>query len=204
MKKIIITTIVIAGVSSAGYALYAKLQTDQKRQVEAALQADTRPADTSRADASYIANLLAQHSDALPLLQLVESRAKHQELKEFARSFTDIIQAEQQAISALDIEPSDTIAPKEDRLPRYVTLSEFKESTSNLGNLEGDEFDKQFIKYVRIQLLSDNLLGYKIIEQTSNQTLRLFADKAVKDRLNLSALQSEWPEQWGYAPPHDG
>lgn len=205
MKKVIIASVVVVGISSAGYAVYSKLQADQTKQAERALKTDASPSGYDKTvDASYVANLLAQHADTLPLLQLVESRAEHQELKQLAADFTEIIQAEQKAISQLGIDPADNADTKDVRLPRYVTLSEFENTTTSLVDLKGDEFDKQFIKYLRIQFLSDNLLGYKIIEQTSDKMLRSFADKAIKDRLSLSARQSEWPEQWGYAPPHDG
>ena len=204
MKKIIIASIVVVSVFSAGYAVYSKLQTDQTKQVEAALKADALTTTAADADALYVANLSAQHADALPLLQLAQARAKHQELKQLATDFIEIIQTEQQAMSALNINPADTTTSQQERLPRYVSINEFQEITTNLSSLEGDDFDKQFLEYLRIQILSDNLLGYKIIEQTTNQSLRSFADTAVKDRLRLSDRQSEWPEQWGYAPPHDG
>ena len=205
MKRTLIIFAALVVLSGAGYAVYAKLESDQKQQVEAALENEDPQVTTDEIEAKYIANMLAQNEDSNTVLKLAETTAEHQELKDLAQEYLDAVQDEERTLEQWQQEWSyEETQADENRLPNYVSIDEFEQMKAELATLSGDPFDKLFIEFLRIQTLSDNTQGYKVSSDTKHPELKAFADAAIDKRHQISTKQSEWPEQWGYVPPHDG
>lgn len=205
MKRILIIVITLLILLGSSFAVYSKLQNDQKNQVDAALKKEVGTFQPENVEAKYIANMLAQVEDVQKMLILAAAKAKHAELRELAGKYLSTTEQEAKVLNNWNARWSyQSTKADENRLPRYISVEEYADIKQRLMVVSGDKFDELFIQYLRIQLLSDDLQSFKINGKAKHKEVEVFANKTSDKRAQISNEQAEWPVQWGYAPPHDG
>ncbi len=161
--------------------------------------------DASSVEAKYIANMLAQYDESLPVLMRATSVAKHDELKRLAQDFQAVLKDEEARLMRWQNEWGyQNATPDENRLPRYVAAGAHHRMIANLQSSSDDEFDEELLAYLRTLTSSDVQLAFAIDAKATHKELAQFAKDAVQSRYKIVNTMAEWPELWGYTPPHEG
>lgn len=202
MKRIGISIIIFTVLVGAGI-LFTR-QYLEPHSVKKETIVETQEND-QQAEAKYIANMRAQIAEALPLAQRAETVAKHSELSalaaEYARIATDEDAQLRRWQTAWGYEQA---LADENRLPRYVDPKEHADMVTRLQTATGDDFDREYLTYLRNLTSTDVQLSLRISGKARHDEVEVFAKQALQTRYTLSNTMSKWPELWGYAPPHSG
>lgn len=205
MKRIVAIVIAIIVIFGTGYGVYVSLQNTQAKPKTTASQKDETAPRTEEAEAKYIANMLAQIQDVQTMLGMATAKAKHSELRGLAGSYMATTESEADVLNGWKTKWSyESTEADANRLPRYISGAEYTSMKQRLGEVTGDDFDKLFLEYLRVQLLADTQQSYTVEGKAAHPEVEEFADSVRNKRLQISTEQSEWPEQWGYVPAHDG
>lgn len=146
----------------------------------------------------YANQLYRNNLDTIAAMRLVSERAKHRALKSHALEFLRIAETENKTLSRYTATPSERTSA-ENRFG-FDTFA----ASEKLAQLEGDAFDKFFLKFVRYRCLEDSQLAYSVTDSSTKMPKDIveFAQASIDSRYKISGVQAHWPVKWGYQPPH--